>query len=901
MARQADCSVVVDGDLAHLRAPDGHRSLWSVLAIPGRGYHPDDGHWSVRLRNERPRSLLRLIDHHAIRVSPDDRATLRAAVAADRATFDLELVRPSRRTDFPDCVSLCDDWDDPELRLLAKRLRRHAHPDVGRFSIVIDRRSAAAFHELHARRADVRWTRALAAAIEHALDAPRPSPAAVSRGRRTASVRFVAGRSELEISSYDRDRVIADFAAATPVGKFTFLVAADRTAALGVARLARRHPDVMLAPSVADWVRTATRWTGRVTATNLDGVPAFHVLGDRDDPPACLRTPPASTTAPGAWRLPLTAEGQAVLVELLAAHPQTRIDPYALRSSQALADHPGLPVPPAIVTVEDHDGTDAETTFTLIRMWADTTNDALAAIPGARSRTSWVDRTAGVEILADAWNATSVRDHAATHGLQLDDAARALLARLLAEHQHAAELVTLSRATHATLEIPTLAGELMPFQAAGVTYARARRRTFIADEQGLGKTVQALATIEADGAFPAIVVCPASLKLNWQREAGRWLPHRSITLIAGRATAPLDGEILVLNYEILDAHREALAALDAGALVLDESHYCKNRRAKRTQEAQLLSSALPPNALRLALTGTPLVNRAKELVPQLRILGRLDEFGSAAEFERKFSDSGNRERLHWHLRRSCYVRRLKRDVLPQLPSKRRAVVPVALDNAADYARAETAFLAWLHDHYRDPDELARRLDTAMRAQALVKINALRKLAGAGKISVAAEWIDDFLASGEKLIVFAEHRDVQTGLLDRFPTAAHLLGSDTQDQRQAAVDRFQTDPDVTLCICSLKVAAHGITLTAAANVAFVELGWTPAEHDQAEDRCHRIGQENAVTAWYLLAAGTIDDRLSALIDHKRLAIGAITDGAAPTEGAMVDALLRSYIQPDATSR
>jgi SNF2 family DNA or RNA helicase len=185
----------------------------------------------------------------------------------------------------------------------------------------------------------------------------------------------------------------------------------------------------------------------------------------------------------------------------------------------------------------------------------------------------------------------------------------------------------------------------------------------------------------------------------------------------------------------------------------------------------------------------------------------------------------------------------------------------------------------------------------MRAQALVKINALRKLAGTGKIPVAAEWIDDFLASGEKLIVFAEHRDVQNALLDRFPDAAHLLGSDTQDQRQAAVDRFQRDPDVLLCICSLKVAAHGITLTAAANVAFVELGWTPAEHDQAEDRCHRIGQHDAVTAWYLLAAGTIDDRISALIDHKRLAIGAITDGAAPADAAMLDALLLGYIQAD----
>ncbi|HEX3875221.1 MAG TPA: DEAD/DEAH box helicase [Solirubrobacteraceae bacterium] len=891
--------MVIDGELAHLRTPADHPALWSVLAIPGRGYHPDDGHWSVKLRNDRPRSLLRLADRYSIAISPADRLVLESA-AADRPTFDLELVRPSRRTDFPNCISVCDDWDDPELRLLSKRLRRHAHPDVGRLSIVVDRRSAAAFQDLHTRRPDVRWTGQLAAEIEQALDARRATPTAVNRGRRTASVRFVAGRDKLEIASYDRDAVIPGFAAPTRVGKFTFHVPADRAAALSVARLTQRHPDVLLSPSVADWMPTATRWTGRLTATTVDGVPAFVVLGDHHDPPACLTSPPATPTEPGAWRLPLDAAGHAVLVELLAAHPQTKVDPYALRCIQALTDHPDAPVPPAIVTVDDHDATNEDATFTLTRMWANTTGDEIAAMPGARPRSAWIDRTAGIEVLADAWNATSVHDHATTHGLELDDAARTLLDRLLADHQHAAGLVTLSGATHGTLDLPTLAGDLMPFQAAGVTYARAQRRTFIADEQGLGKTVQALATVEADDAFPAIVICPASLKLNWQREAGHWLPHRTIGVITGRSPAPLDTEILVLNYEILDAHRDALTDLEAGALVLDESHYCKNPRARRTQEAHLLSSALRPDALRLALTGTPLVNRAKELVPQLRLLGRLDEFGSAAEFERKFSDPANRDRLHWHLRRSCYVRRLKRDVLPQLPAKQRAVVPVALDNAADYARAEAAFLTWLQDHYRDSADLARRLDSAMRAEALVKINALRKLTGTGKISVATEWIEDFVASREKLIVFAEHRDVQTGLVARFPQAAHLLGADSQAERQHAVDRFQHDPDVLLCICSLKVAAHGITLTAAANVAFVELGWTPAEHDQAEDRCHRIGQDNAVTAWYLLAAGTIDDRLSALIDHKRVVVGAITDGAPPTEGPMVDALLTSYIGESAPS-
>src|SRR3712207_5427324 len=128
----------------------------------------------------------------------------------------------------------------------------------------------------------------------------------------------------------------------------------------------------------------------------------------------------------------------------------------------------------------------------------------------------------------------------------------------------------------------------------------------------------------------------------------------------------------------------------------------------------------------------------------------------------------------------------------------------------------------------------------MRAEALVKVNALRQLVDTGKLHAAHSWIEDFLTSGEKLVVFAAHRAVQRDLMDRFPDAAHILGDDTPAERDEQVQRFQSDPDVLLCVCSLKVAAHGFTLTAASDVAFLELGWTPAEHDRSEER--RVGKE-----------------------------------------------------------
>ena len=136
--------------------------------------------------------------------------------------------------------------------------------------------------------------------------------------------------------------------------------------------------------------------------------------------------------------------------------------------------------------------------------------------------------------------------------------------------------------------------ELAPFQWAGVRYALEARRTFLADEQGLGKTVEALAALESDGAYPAIVVCPASMKLGWEREAARWLPHRSRAVVHGRGAVPPTGEITILNYEIVAAHRAGLARLRARALIVDESHYCKNPQAKRTQAVRRLAESMPP-------------------------------------------------------------------------------------------------------------------------------------------------------------------------------------------------------------------------------------------------------------------------------------------------------------------
>ena len=188
-------------------------------------------------------------------------------------------------------------------------------------------------------------------------------------------------------------------------------------------------------------------------------------------------------------------------------------------------------------------------------------------------------------------------------------------------------------------------------------------------------------------------------------------------------------------------------------------------------------------------------------------------------------------------------------MLPQLPAKTRAVVPVALDNEAEYRLAERDVIAWLRSQPLDLRELDAKVAAALRAERLVRLNALKLLAARGKLPAALHWIHDFLSSGERLVVFARHREIQHAVLERFPGALHVLGDDSASgpaTRRCGPSRSRTR-GTQLIVCSIEVAGQGITLTRSSNVAFLELDWTPAKHDQAEDRCHRIGQQDAVNA------------------------------------------------------
>jgi SWI/SNF-related matrix-associated actin-dependent regulator of chromatin subfamily A-like protein 1 len=231
-------------------------------------------------------------------------------------------------------------------------------------------------------------------------------------------------------------------------------------------------------------------------------------------------------------------------------------------------------------------------------------------------------------------------------------------------------------------------------------------------------------------------------------------------------------------------------------------------------------------------------------------------------------------------------------VLPQLPDKRQVVVPVGLDNEREYRLAERDVVAWLQEQPLELVELESRVAATLRAERLAQLNTLRRLATRGKLSTALAWIDDFLESEEPLVVFASHREIQEAVVSRFPEAVHVVGADAVAERDAAVRAFQAPEGPQLIVCSTRIGGQGITLTRASNVAFLDLEWSPAMHDQAEDRCHRIGQHDAVTAWYLLAAETIDEEMASVLARKRGIVGAVTDGRRDESEAVVQSVVRA---------
>ena len=480
------------------------------------------------------------------------------------------------------------------------------------------------------------------------------------------------------------------------------------------------------------------------------------------------------------------------------------------------------------------------------------------------------------------------------------------------------ELKDASRMVDAEVEVAGLQGELLPYQRAGVAYAARARRTFIADEMGLGKTLQAIATLEyVWDSYPAVVVCPATLVLNWQAEYKRWLPHRTVKVVTDRKEFPSDYDVVVVGYSNIKHWEKQL--LNHQSYVFDESHYCKSPQAQRTKSAVKMAKSAPKSGTVLCLTGTPVTNRPAEYASQLSILGNLDKFGGEWGFYRRYCGAFKDKWGQWHLdghsnldelndrlRSTCYIRRTKEQVLSELPP----VIhdPVLVDGAAaamkEYRKAEADIVEYLVERAK---QIASELGLSPKSAAviakikaesnqhLVRLSVLRRLAAKAKMPVIKEWVESRVAEGRKVVIAAHHRDVVDELALAFGNLRIQGGMDINDvEEQKRKFMTMSCEEAPVIVLSIQAAKTGHNLQVAQDVLFVELPWTPADVDQTYSRCHRLGQKSSVTATYLLCDGTIDEEIYSLIERKRGVVNQAVDGGPADEAEGVGQLVLSLL-------
>jgi SWI/SNF-related matrix-associated actin-dependent regulator of chromatin subfamily A-like protein 1 len=441
-------------------------------------------------------------------------------------------------------------------------------------------------------------------------------------------------------------------------------------------------------------------------------------------------------------------------------------------------------------------------------------------------------------------------------------------------------------------------GLLYPHQADGVVFLMSKGRSILADDMGLGKTRQAIVAMQIAAPEGAIlVVCPASLKLNWRREIRLVDPEASIEVIGGRADRPEDGRPprwVIVNYDLLKAHADRLHSIDWAGVILDEAHFIKNNSQRTSHVLKLLgvsdnarAPVIGPPQVYL-LTGTPMTNRPRDLFNLFRCVGH-PAARSFISFAKRYCDAyrndygwvtdgaSNLDELNL-LMKEVSLRRLKEEVL-DLPPKIRSWVPVAVDIPAAL-NAQRAFAQWFV-----ASDASRPNDTAFLAQLMKVRVALHK----AKHKAVEERVKDVLATGQKVIVFTSFREGLAKHRKTFGEACVTIsGDNTAEERLAAVDRFQTDHSCLVAVCNLIAGGVGLTLTAGTHVIFQDLDWVPANHRQAEDRAYRLGQTERVTVEYMLADGTLDGFIAELLEAKLRLIGAV-EGDVPPDASVLDGL------------
>jgi len=418
-----------------------------------------------------------------------------------------------------------------------------------------------------------------------------------------------------------------------------------------------------------------------------------------------------------------------------------------------------------------------------------------------------------------------------------------------------------------------------PFQKAGIMHAAHRNDSLLADEMGLGKTIQAIGILNVSMWQRVLIVTPASLRVNWKAELEEWLDIK-VSIELPNKTFKL-GNITIINYAKLGKFADELSKTHFDYAIFDESHYLKSPKAKRTKLCFGAKKVIHADR-RIFITGTPILNRPIEIFPLLRELGVeknykrfVYQFCDAKEkvvYTKQgrvntldVSGSSNEDKLQEILRSTIMIRRLKKDVLPQLPAKIQQIVLLPDDgNIKNVKREKLEFAALM----KEPN----------LALAISNLSELRQENAIKKIKFAKEYIDNILEQKQKVVVFAWHKIVIDELKEVLNSYNPLVitGSTPGDKRQSIVDEFQTGSSRVI-VGNIKAMGTGLTLHAASDVVFLEMDWTPGMNTQAEDRIHRIGQDQVCHIHYLVYADSVDAFIARKVVKKKVVIEKILDG------------------------
>jgi len=462
----------------------------------------------------------------------------------------------------------------------------------------------------------------------------------------------------------------------------------------------------------------------------------------------------------------------------------------------------------------------------------------------------------------------------------------------------------------------TLDRLLRKYQRIGVNFLLSRDgKALLADDMGLGKTIQVLGyLIMNEDALPATVVCPSSVKRKWAREITKWTNY-TVHVMEGRYTKENetpDADIIILNYDIVAVAEErkkvkgekavkkaknepVMPRPDLGefpTLILDEAHKISNQKSQRTQAIIQLAKGCERV---LGMSGTPIKNKPFEFWTILQLINKqaVPDFWTYVQtycdakknrFGWDFSGSSNTQELHERLTKTIMLRRLKADVDIDLPAKIRSVIPLDWDRRV-YLQEQENYRLWMLQNGKD----------IASQNGFAKIEHLKQAAVKAKMKDALLWVNEFFEESQKLVIFTRHIftiDILKKELSKYKPIV-LDGSVASHKRQPLIDIFQTSDKCRLAIVNMSAGGEGVEFTAADAVAFMEIGWTSAEHDQCEDRVHRFGKVGDVVCYYLVADGTIEDKLIEMIDKKREIVSGVVDGAGASDKEMLAELVGAY--------